>query len=83
MLYFVRVFNVQFLDLIKDVDIYSEEEGDALKQRIMGIMKKMNVTLSALEPYLSYYPEKIYKNMYETAVQVVEKIRISGIFEKC
>lgn len=59
---------LQFLDLIKDVDVYSEEEGDTLKKRMMEIMKKMNVTFSALEPYLSYYPEKIYKNMYETGV---------------
>lgn len=59
---------LQFLDLIKDVDVYSEEEGDALKKKIMEIMKKMNVTFLALESYLSYYPEKIYKNMYETGV---------------
>ncbi len=32
------------------------------------ITKKMNVTFSALEPYLSYYPEKIYENMYKTGV---------------
>lgn len=59
---------LQFLDLIKDVDVYSEEEGDNLKKRMLGIMKKLNITFSALEPYLSYYPEKIYKNMYETGV---------------
>lgn len=59
---------LQFLDLIKDVDVYSEEEGDDLKRRMLEIMKKMNITFSVLEPYLSYYPEKIYKNMYETGV---------------
>lgn len=59
---------LQFLDLIKDVDVYSEDEGDDLKKRILEIMKKMDITFSALEPYLSYYPEKIYKNMYETGV---------------
>ncbi|MCM1537537.1 MAG: DUF6088 family protein [bacterium] len=64
---------LQFLDLIKDVDVYSEEEGDALKKRIIEIMKTMDVTFSALEPYLNYYPEKIYKNMYETGV-------LAGVF---
>lgn len=59
---------LQFLDLIKDVDVYSEEEGDNLKKRMLEIMKKLDITFSALEPYLSYYPEKIYKNMYETGV---------------
>lgn len=59
---------LQFLDLLKDVDVYSEEQGDNLKKRMLEIMKKMDITFSALEPYLSYYPEKIYKNMYETGV---------------
>lgn len=59
---------LQFLDLIRDVDVYSEEEGDDLKKRMLEIMQKMDITFSALEPYLNYYPEKIYKNMYETGV---------------
>lgn len=59
---------LQFLDLIKDVDVYSEEEGNNLKKRMLEIMKKLDITFSALEPYLSFYPEKIYKNMYETGV---------------
>ena len=59
---------LQFLDLIKDVDVYSEEEGKDLKKRMLEIMKKLDITFSALEPYLSFYPEKIYKNMYETGV---------------
>lgn len=59
---------LQFLDLLKDVDVYSEEEGDNLKKRMLEIMKRLDITFSALEPYLSFYPEKIYKNMYETGV---------------
>ena len=50
---------LQFLDLIKDVDVYSEEEGNSLKKRTLEIMKKLDITFSALEPYLSFYPEKI------------------------
>ena len=59
---------LQFLDLIKDIDVYSEEKGNSLKKRMLEIMKKLDITFSALEPYLSFYPEKIYKNMYETGV---------------
>ena len=59
---------LQFLDLIKDVDVYSKEEGNDLKRRMLEIMKKLDITFLALEPYLSFYPEKIYKNMYETGV---------------
>ena len=43
---------LQFFDLIKDIDVYSEEEGDDLKKRVLEIMKKMDITFLALEPYL-------------------------------
>ena len=44
---------LQFLDLIKDVDIYSEEEGNSLKKRMLEIMKKLDITFSALEPLVT------------------------------
>lgn len=59
---------LQFLDLIKDVDLYAEAEGDDLKKQILAYMVSMNLTFSMLEPYLQYYPDKIYKNMYEMGV---------------
>lgn len=59
---------LQFLDLIKDVDLYAELEGEELKRRILAYMKAMNFTFSMFEPYLSYYPDKIYKNLYEVGV---------------
>ena len=45
---------LQFLDLIRDVDVYSEE-GDDLKKRVLEIMQKMDITFSALEPYSGYF----------------------------
>lgn len=59
---------LQFLDLLKDVDTITEIEGDGLKRRVSGYMKEMMFTFSMLEPYLSYYPDKLYRNMYETGV---------------
>lgn len=59
---------LQFLDMIMVIDLYAEVEGDDLKKRVQMIMEKMNITFSSLEPYLNYYPEKLYKNMYETGV---------------
>lgn len=57
---------LQFLDLMKDIDYYAEVSGDELQKRLVAYMKLSSIVFSDLEPYLQYYPDKIYKNMYET-----------------
>lgn len=57
---------LQFLDLMKDIDYYSEVEGERLQKRLFQYMQDMKLNFSMLEPYLSYYPDRVYKNMYET-----------------
>lgn len=57
---------LQFLDLMKDIDYYSEIEGEQLQKRLLRYMQEINLRFHMLEPYLSYYPDRIYKNMYET-----------------
>ena len=57
---------LQFLDLMKDIDNYSEVEGEQLQKRLLRYMQEINLHFYMLEPYLSYYPDRIYKNMYET-----------------
>lgn len=57
---------LQFLDLLKDIDDTAEESGQALTRRLLAYMQRWEMEFSDLEPYLPYYPAKIYKNMYET-----------------
>ena len=57
---------LQFLDLMRDIECYSEVEGEQLKKRLMRYMQNMQLSFPMLEPYLTYYPDRIYKNMYET-----------------
>lgn len=57
---------LQFLDLMKDIDYYSEVKGERLQKRLLQYMQDMKLNFSMLEPYFSYYPDRIYKNMYET-----------------
>ncbi len=59
---------LQFLDLIRDVDIYSELQGDDLKNCLSNYLKKTNLTINKLEPFFKYYPDKLYKNLIETKV---------------
>lgn len=57
---------LQFLDLMIDIEYYSEVEGEQLQKRLLKYMQNMKLSFSKLEPYLKYYPDRIYKNMYET-----------------
>ncbi len=59
---------LQFLDLLKDVELYSELEGDELNNKIITYMKKSSITFSQLNNYLSLYPDKLFRNMYKVGV---------------
>lgn len=57
---------LQFLDLLKDIDMISEVSDESLQQRLTRYMKESNISFPKLEVYLPYYPDRIYKNLYET-----------------
>ena len=59
---------LQFLDMIKDLDEYAEISGRELSVRLIEYMGKLQMSFSQLEPYLQYYPDKIYKNMYKAGI---------------
>ena len=59
---------LQFLDLLKEVVDISEVEGQELTNRLVGYMKKKSIGFEHMKPYLTYYPERIYKNMYEVGL---------------
>lgn len=57
---------LQFLDLMKDVDLYSEISGKELQERLFKYLRTVNLKISDLEPYFTYYPDKLYRNLIET-----------------
>lgn len=59
---------LQFLDLIKEVVDISEVDGEELTKRLLGYMKKKNIRFESMKPFLPYYPDRIYKNMYEVGL---------------
>jgi hypothetical protein len=59
---------LQFLDLLRDIDMYSEVTGDSLKEKLYRYMDKSGLTVNEMKPYFSYYPDKLYKNLVETGV---------------
>ncbi len=59
---------LQFLDLLKEVVDISEIEGDELTSALVGYMRKKGIGFEAMSRFLPYYPERIYKNMYEVGL---------------
>lgn len=59
---------LQFLDLIKEIVDISEVDGEELTKRLLGYMKKKNIRFESMKPFLPYYPDRIYKNMYEVGL---------------
>ena len=56
---------LQFLDLMKDVDMVSELEGKRLTERLLADMRACSLYFDDLEPFLPLYPDKLYRNLYE------------------
>ena len=59
---------LQFLDLLKEVVDISELDGVELTDRLLDYMKKKKIGFESMRQYLSYYPDRIYKNMYEVGL---------------
>jgi hypothetical protein len=59
---------LQFLDMLKDVDVYSKVTGKPLQERLYRYMDDAHLSISEMEPYFAYYPDKLYKNLVETRV---------------
>lgn len=59
---------LQFLDLMKEVVDVSELKNEELTGKLIAYMRAKNIGFDGLKPYLQYYPERIYKNMYEAGL---------------
>ena len=63
-----NVNELQFLDLMREVTDISEVEGTELTNRLIGYLKAKDIAFDSLRPYLPFYPDKIYKNMFEVGL---------------
>lgn len=59
---------LQFLDLIRDIDVFAEVSDSEIKAIIQNYMKNAKIDFSKIEPYLQFYPDKVYRNLYQTGV---------------
>ena len=59
---------LQLLDFLKEIDLLAEVTGAELSQKIRAYMRRSGVLFEDLQPYLPLYPDKIFRNMYETGL---------------
>ena len=64
---------LQFLDLLKEIVDISEVTGEELTNRLISYMRKKSIGFESMRQFLPYYPERIYKNMYEVGL-------LNGVF---
>lgn len=59
---------LQFLDLMKEVKDISEITGKELTNRLTQYLKVNELDFKALDVYLPFYPDRIYRNLYEVGL---------------
>ena len=59
---------LQFLDLMKEVSDIAEIDGTELTDRLIGYMKANDLRFDILKQYFPYYPDRLYRNMYEVGL---------------
>ena len=55
---------LQFLDLMTFIDKYSEISGEEYRKKLLIFVKSINLDFNQVKKYISYYPDKVYKNIY-------------------
>ena len=56
---------LQFLDLMTMIDKYSEVSGTQLASKLKKYASSVNLDFSVVKEYLQFYPDKVYRNIYE------------------
>lgn len=57
---------LQLLDLLKDLEQYADDNMSAAAERIGAYVKEIGVTRTQVDRYIALFPDRIYKNIYET-----------------
>lgn len=56
---------LQFLDLMSTLDKYSEISGIELKNKLKKYVEFAGIDFSIVKKYLSLYPDRVYRNIYD------------------
>ncbi len=56
---------LQFLDLLKEVDVLSDEDKSEVARKLAAYVAAEKIRQADIDAYIDLYPDKIYKNLYE------------------
>ena len=56
---------LQFLDLMTNIDKYSEITGTELIKKLKKFVKITELDFNVVKEYLQFYPDRVYRNIYE------------------
>ena len=59
---------LQLLDMIKEIDNISILDKDENKKIVLNYMNTAKISFAKLQKLLEFYPDKIYKNLYQVGV---------------
>ena len=63
-----NVYTLQFLDFLSDIDKYLHGSSENILDKLEKLIKDEKITKELIDAYISLYPMKVYKNLYETGV---------------
>ena len=64
---------LQFLDLMTTIDKYSEVTGDEFKNKLNNYVEKEKIDISLVKKYLALFPDRVYRNLYQSGLMVLER----------
>lgn len=56
---------LQFLDLMSNIDKYSEITGDEFKAKAKAFITMAEVDFEQVKKYLALFPDRVYRNIYQ------------------
>ena len=56
---------LQFLELMSNIDKYSEVSGNEFAAKIKAFIDRVEVDFEQVKKYLSLFPDKVYRNIYQ------------------
>lgn len=59
---------LQFLDLVRNIELLADIPKDELSSKLINYLQSSGLSFNDLEKYLSYYPDKVYRNLYEVGI---------------
>ncbi|MBQ4517628.1 MAG: hypothetical protein II997_03470 [Clostridia bacterium] len=66
-----NVYTLQLLELLKDIETYSELSKEETKDKLVDYIFSKSITKDKFDSYLSLFPDKIYKSIYEMGLSNV------------